>query len=333
MREHCTSGSVRGAPGNRRPYRGDGFGQRECCDVISEEWKILQEEAGDEAIEYKVVDIRRSNFTTMPEGIHLWLLDNDFPETTLWREGDSLVCEITEHIYSKFWWHKFSAGAFSEAMERAVVRLSCEGHPFREPSVESDDDIHIWVRWQLVLPVDTPSERIVESIKAAFDLVWQRADSILEHSDSVLILGKDSGPALEVLKHIVRKLQELGYYTYIIKEQPDRIGESVVQKVLRYALSSKFVVIENSELSGHLYEILHVTKLAECVTVVLQEEGKGATWMFEDAYAKHNHWWKIIYPEGEIEQAVEHAATWAEEFSKRFARYQIDHLPWLYRSC
>jgi hypothetical protein len=214
-------------------------------------------------------------------------------------------------------------------MERAVVHLSREGHPFREPGIESDNDIHIWVRWELVLPIDTSSEGVVESIKAAFDLVWQRADSVLENSDSVLILGKDSGLALEMLKRIAKKLQELGYYTYIIKEQPDRTGESTVQKVLRYALSSKFIVIENSEPSGHLYEIPHVTKLAECVTVVLQEEGKGATWMFEDAYAKHNHWHKVTYPEGEIEKAVEQSATWAEDFIKRFTEYQVNHLPWL----
>jgi hypothetical protein len=104
-----------------------------------------------------------------------------------------------------------------------------------------------------------------------------------------LVLGKDTGPALDRLKRIASKLQELGYYTYIIKEQPDKAGESVIQKVMRYALSSKFVIIENTEASGHLYEIPHVTKAAECVTVVLQEEGKGATWMFEDAYAKHMH--------------------------------------------
>ena len=119
-------------------------------------------------------------------------------------------------------------------------------------------------------------------------MVWHRADSILENSDSVLVLGKDTGPALDRLKRIASKLQELGYYTYIIKEQPDKTGESVIQKVMRYALSSKFVLIENTEASGHLYEIPHVTKAAECVTVVLQEEGKGATWMFEDAYAKHS---------------------------------------------
>ena len=102
--------------------------------------------------------------------------------------------------------------------------------------------------------------------------MWQRADSILENSDSVLILGKDSGPALDRLKRIESKLQELGYCTYIIKEQPDRAGESVVQKVMRHALSSKFVLIENTEASGHLYEIPHVTKTAECATVVLQKK-------------------------------------------------------------
>lgn len=48
---------------------------------------------------------------------------------------------------------------------------------------------------------------------------------MLENSDSVLILGKDTGPGLERLKRIEIKLQELGYYTYIIKEQPDKPGE------------------------------------------------------------------------------------------------------------
>lgn len=168
-------------------------------------------------------------------------------------------------------------------MERAVKRLEHEGHPLSDASLESDDDVHIFFRWKLALPIQTPGTELIESIKAAFDLVWERANSILENSDSVLILGKDTGEGLERLKRIAAELEEQGYYTYIIKEQPDKIGESIIQKVLRYALSSKFIVIENSESSGHLYEIPHVTKMAESVTVVLQEEGKGATWMFEDA--------------------------------------------------
>ena len=74
-----------------------------------------------------------------------------------------------------------------------------------------------------------------------------------------------------------------------------------------------------------------MTKGAECVTVVLQEEGKGATWMFEDAYAKHKRWHKLTYKENKLEDAVEQAAAWAEKFVGEFAAYQVTKLPWLRR--
>jgi hypothetical protein len=170
----------------------------------------------------------------MPEDVAVRVMDNYFPETTVSRDGELLVCEIQEHLYTKYWEHKFSAYAFAEAMERAIRRLAHEGHPFSDPS-RDEEDVHIFVRWNLNIPRSTSAELIVESIKSAFDLVWHRADSILESSDSVLILGKDSGPALTRLKRIESQLQELGYYTYIIKEQPDKAGESVIQKVMRYA--------------------------------------------------------------------------------------------------
>jgi hypothetical protein len=240
-----------------------------------------------------------------------------------------LVCHIEEHLYTKYWEHKFSAYAFADAMVRAVVRLAHEGHPLSDPSREDEDDVHLFVRWELRLPIGTSAEVVAESINSAFDLVWQRADSILENSDSVLVLGKDTGPGLARLKQIASALEDLGYYSYIIKEQPDKAGESVIQKVMRFALSSKFVLVENTEAAGQLYEIPHVTKAAECVTVVLQEEGKGATWMFEDAYAKHRHWHKITYKEGTLHGAVREAVAWSERFVGAFAAKQAATLPWL----
>lgn len=275
-----------------------------------------------------IEQLKSLNLSEMPEDVSVLVMDDYFPETTVSREGEFLVCEIQEHLYTKYWEHKFSAYAFAEAMERAVRRLAHEGHPLSDPS-RDDEDVHVFMRWNLRLPRDTPPDAAVESIKSAFDLVWQRADSILENSDSVLILGKDTGPALDRLKRIESKLQELGYYTYIIKEQPDKAGESIIQKVMRHALSSKFVLIENTEASGHLYEIPHVAKAAECVTAVLQEQGKGATWMFEDAYAKHKHWHKVEYGDGELENAVEQAVAWAEKFVREFGQHQEATLPWL----
>lgn len=292
----------------------------------SDEWEAFR---GDDGDPIGLEELRRLDLEHIPEDIHVQVLDNYFPETTLSRDGESIICEIQEHLYTKYWQHKFSAYAFADAMLLAVRRLIHEGHPLSEPSRDDDDDVHIFIRWQLRVPSNSTPDFTIDSIKAAFDLVWQRADAMLENSDSVLILGKDTGTGLARLKEIEIKLQELGYYTYIIKEQPDKAGESVIQKVMRYALSSKFVVIENTEASGHLYEVPHVTKAAECVTAVLQEEGKGATWMFEDAYAKHRHWHKVTYVDGQLGTAVEDAVKWAESFLGEFRAYQAAALPWL----
>jgi hypothetical protein len=173
-----------------------------------DEWDQFRGEDGDPI---GIEELKQLGLREMPEDIRLWVMDIYFPETAVWREGDILICEIQEHLYTKYWEHKFSAYAFAEAMERAARRLAHEGHPIANPS-RNDEDVHIFVSWQLRLPRDTKSELVVESIKSAFDLVWHRADSILENSDSVLILGKDVGPALDRLKRITSKLEELGYY-------------------------------------------------------------------------------------------------------------------------
>ena len=294
-----------------------------------DELEFLTGVEDNEPIEIYLSDLHENDLSRLPEGVILLIIESNFPETLIWREGDSIVAEVTEHIYTKYWWHKYHASVFAEAMERAVRRLQNEGHPLSNARLDLDDDVHIFVHWLVTLPLTMPTNDIIESVKSAFDLVWERANLILENSDSVLILGKDTGEGLDRLKNIAHELEELGYYTYIIKEQPNKIGESIIQKVLRFASSSKFVVIENSDSSGHLYEIPHVTKMAESVTVVLQEDGKGATWMFEDGYAKHRHWKKFTYTKETLSTTINDAATWAEEFIRDFGEYQKAKLPWL----
>jgi hypothetical protein len=291
--------------------------------------KEISNESDPEPIEVSLSDLDGTVFKNIPEGISLSIFENDFPETCFWIEKGKVIVEITEHIYSKYWWHKYHASVFADAMIRAVKRLQSENHPFREATIESDEDIHIFVRWQLGLPATIDATKLVESIKAANSLVWERANSILENSDSILILGKDTGDSLDKLKRIQSFIEELGYYAYIIKEQPDKLGESIIQKVLRYALSSKFIIIENSEPSGHLYEIPHVTKMAESVSIILQAENEGATWIFEDAYFKHNHWKKFSYTDSALEKVLKESIDWAEEFIKKYGRFQEIYLPWM----
>ena len=289
----------------------------------------LAREGQDEPCEISVADLEAGKLRQIPKNIILMVWESDFPETSLERVGKTVIAQIQEHIYTKYWEHKYHARVFADAMVRAVRRLRVEGHPVSDPEIEGDDDVHIFVRWNMVFPLTISGKEAVEAIRAAYNLVWSRANQILEDSDSVLVLGKDTGVGMARLKRIADKLADMGYFPYIIKEQPDRIGESILQKVLRHALISKFVIVENTDASGHLYEIPHVAKMAECVTAVVQESGKGATWMFEDCYAKVQSWKKFEYKPGRITDTVEQAAAWAEQFIAQFGQFQMKVLPWL----
>ena len=295
-----------------------------------DELKDAADDRDDEPFQASKADLTPiASFVAMPEGVTVSVFDDYFPESEIWRDGDQLVAEITEHIYTKYWEHKWHGRVFAGAMLRAIKRFIAEGHPFTEGSIENDDDPHISIRWQLRLPATTNGQDLVEAIDAAYTSVGSRADLILENSETVLVLGKDTDEALDRLRLIASRLEALGYYAVIIKDQPDKLGESVLQKVMRHALSSKFVIVENTDPSGHLYEIPHVGKAAECVIAFLQEEGKGATWMFEDAFPRNKHWQKFVYPTGGIEKSVEEAAAWAEDFVKQFGAFQQRVLPWM----
>jgi hypothetical protein len=175
-----------------------------------EEMRQALEDGDEEAVEVSKADLFPiGSFVEMPEGASAIVFDNYFPETTIWREGDRIVAEITEHIYTKFWEHKWHGRVFAEAMLRAIKRFISEGDPFTEGTIENDDDPHIFIRWQLRLPITTTGQQLIDSVMAAFDSVYARADMILENSDTVLVLGKDTGEALDRLRRIAMRLDTL----------------------------------------------------------------------------------------------------------------------------
>lgn len=287
-------------------------------------------ETEDDFEEISFLEFSRLDLSLIDESITYSIFEDNFPQCTIKRLGDSLLIRIEEHIYTKYWYHKYHASVFSEAMIKAIKRLRLEGAPFSEEEIEDDEEVHIFVRWTLTEPSDIDGTTLAENINLAFDSVFERANSMLENSDSVLILGKDTGEGLELLKRIQAHLDNLGFYTYIIKEQPDIIGESVMQKVLRYGLSSRFIIIENSEPTGHLYEFPHITKFAELTSIVLQRQGEGSTWMFEDLYHKLNNIKKFEYDNEDLEEQINIGITWAEAYAKSFGDYQRQKLPWMH---
>lgn len=273
-------------------------------------------------------ELSKLDLTTIDENISYEIFEDNFPQCSITRLGDKLLIRIEEHIYTKYWFHKYHASVFAEAMIKAIKRLRLDGLPFTDEEFDNEDEVHIFVRWTLTEPINIDSKTLSRNINIAFDSVFERANSMLENSDSILILGKDTGEGLELLKRIQAHLDNLGFYTYIIKEQPDILGESIMQKVLRFGLSSRFVIIENSEPTGHLYEFPHITKFAELTSIILQRQGEGSTWMFEDLYHKINNIKKFEYSDQNLEEQINIGIAWAKEYAISFGDYQRQKLPW-----
>jgi hypothetical protein len=164
----------------------------------------------DEHEEIGLNELRVLDLSQLKDGEMLRIMESVFPETTIRREGAFLVAEITEHIYTKFWTHKYHAMVFAEAIVRAVKRLGVEGHPLSGATIENDDEPHIFIRWHITLLATTMPDTLIASVRAADELIWHRANFILEHSDSILLLGKDTGENLKLLKDIQTELESLG---------------------------------------------------------------------------------------------------------------------------
>lgn len=101
-----------------------------------------------------------------------------------------------------------------------------------------------------------------------------------------------------------------------------------MQKVWRFGLYSRSVIIEYTEPTGHLYEFPHIAKLAEMTSIILQREGEGATCMFEDLYHKLKSIKKFEYTDDTLEQEIDNGVKWAKEYLNDFGAFQKVNLPW-----
>lgn len=285
---------------------------------------------------FSLKDLQEYDLSTIPEKLDI-IIDNgiqeneNFPVTQLNKVGNELKLNVSKMLMpEEFWKHKYSALQFAEAIVKGINNLN--ENSFQISNVEFDDGgaengICIW--WTLTLPLNSSISQIEKSIVKSVEIAFNQGLNYLEGLSSVLILGKDTDEYLERLKMIATIVEKFGYNPIIIKEKDDILGETVIQKVLRYGLQSKFIIIENTEASGHLYEIPHLVKMAEKITIVLQEEGKGSTWMIEDMYYTLRTAKKYKYIPVSIEDTVKESIVWANETFNQLCDYQTKELPWL----
>jgi hypothetical protein len=130
--------------------------------------------------------------------------------------------------------------------------------------------------------------------------------------EGVLILGEDHGAGLALLERIGELLMRLhGKAPLLLKEQEDRDDLGLVAKLLINSAAARWVLVENSSPSGHLYELPFVDMVG-VVVVVLQQEGRGASFMPDEAILKNAQWRRFTYPPDRLEDALGEAVRWAE---------------------
>jgi len=228
----------------------------------------------------------------------------------------------------KYWEHKFSGLCLCRSDgTRRRLRLGHEGHPLAKPT-RDDEDVHIFVTGNFDCHPQRPP--MISSSRSRRHLISSGAGRI--RFLRILIRswssGRTPGAALARLKAISSRLQELGYHTYIIKEQPDRTGESVIQKGTAVRAFIEVRHHRKHRRLWHLYEILTLLR-PPSVSPPFFREGKGATWMFEDAYGKHRHWRKSRTRGRGSTWWWINAVKWAEHFVRDHGKYQRTVLPWL----
>jgi hypothetical protein len=120
------------------------------------------------------------SFETMPEGIEMMLLADYMPDVTIVREKDTVTAEIQDHIYTKYWESKWHGLTFAKAMLRAIKKLRTEGHLFSNGTIENEDPPHIFINWDVRYPATVSGKRLFKEIDKDFELVYSRANLILE---------------------------------------------------------------------------------------------------------------------------------------------------------
>ena len=129
-------------------------------------------------------------------------------------------------------------------------------------------------------------------------------------SNTVVILGADSkDDSLSLLEKIGKKARSFGFTPIIVKNLREIDGESFTKKAIMYSLIAKFVIIENSNPSGHILEFNKVLDLG-CIVGVLHKENTGSTWLLEENFLKYPyHLNKFTYSE-DLDNQIDNTYKW-----------------------
>jgi hypothetical protein len=183
--------------------------------------------------------------------------------------------------------------------------------------------------------VDRAKDRAKNEIIAALAELTRARDRHVSLSDyisqyrkkTVLVLGSYGTAGEERLREIAAGLHALGYEPLLVQDIPDQADRSLDQKVVTLAAISRFVVIDDTDKSGHLMEV-ELCRKNNWVTILLRVHGIGSSWMTAGIRALSNVIHEVGYDPVAPGGALAGAVSWAEQKLTELQRHWDATYPW-----
>jgi hypothetical protein len=178
--------------------------------------------------------------------------------------------------------------------------------------------------------------RALQEVKAALVDVWRSQQFALPLTEiirrrkekSVLILGSFKESGRKRLDRTKQYLLDKGYLPVLVDEYPDVEDQSLAQKVATMGLASRFVIAEDSEAAGQLYEIGAVCQKNDLLTIIVREEGCQASFMMRGASVVSKIIAEYDYKNSALEATLDTAVEWAERTFAGLGQAYRSTYPW-----
>jgi len=165
--------------------------------------------ADDWRVEVEKDDLKGFNLSSIPDGFWLALIEDyelDFQSAVLEKEGYAGYSSVEMHIYRKYWYHKFGASQYSEAMKNAIEQRQKTNKDVEFDEIE-DDGAHLFIRFIIYYLQDMPIDEAYRTYKKVLAEIEGHTERILEGEEiSAEILKDEVKFTIEVLLPLFRNM-------------------------------------------------------------------------------------------------------------------------------
>jgi hypothetical protein len=174
--------------------------------------EFYAEEGG--RVEALVEDLKGFNISSIPEGFYfspIDKIDGNVHEVSFEGQISSdkekvAVANMEIHVYRKYWYHKFGATQYFDAMTEAVESRSKDIKDVEFEEIE-DDGAHIFFRYHIFLLRDMPIDQGYQRFKEVVKEVEGHTERILDKEEiSGEVLDDEHRFTLEILLPLFRNM-------------------------------------------------------------------------------------------------------------------------------